>query len=188
MDMTESIAPRSDQLNADDLMAGPVTVTIQEVSKGSAEQPVNVHLVEFLGRAYRPSKSMRRVMVAAWGKYTTEYAGRGLTLFRNPDITFGRDKVGGIEISHLSHIDKPMTVALTATRGKRKQFTVQPLKTAPEPAPTAAASTERNWYNEAMALGGDQDKLKDLFMDAQASGASQQIIDGIGGMLAPVEQ
>ena len=127
MDLTESIAPKSDQLNADDLISGPVTVTIREVAKGSAEQPVDVHLVEFPGRAYRPSKSMRRVMVMAWGPEASAYAGRRLTLYRNPEITFGKDKVGGIEISELSHLDKPLTVALTATRGRRKSFTVKPL-------------------------------------------------------------
>ena len=125
--MTESIAPKSDQLNADDLMAGPVTVTISEVKRGSAEQPVDVVLVEYPGRAYRPSKSMRRVMVTAWGKEAGAYAGHQLTLFRNAKITFGRDEVGGIEIAALSHIDKPLTVALTATRGKRKNFTVKVL-------------------------------------------------------------
>jgi hypothetical protein len=133
MDLTESIAPKSDQVNADDLMAGPVTVTIKEVSAGTPEQPVDVHLVEFPGRAYRPSKSMRRVMVSAWGKEASAYTGRRLTLVRNPEITFGRDKVGGIEISEMSHLDKPLTVALTATRGKRKNFTVKPLATPPAP-------------------------------------------------------
>ena len=127
MDMTATIAPKSDQLNADDLISGPVTVTISEVKKGSPEQPVDVVLVEFPGRAYRPSKSMRRVMVTAWGAEASAYAGHRLTLVRNPEITFGRDKVGGIEIAAMSHIEKSLTVALTATRGKRKNFTVTPL-------------------------------------------------------------
>ena len=48
-----------------------------------------------------------------------------LTLYRNPDITFGGAKVGGIEISHMSHLDKPLTLALTRARGKRTPFTVQ---------------------------------------------------------------
>ena len=135
MDLTESIAPRSDQLNADDLISGPVTVTIHEVVPGAAEQPVDVRLVEFPGRAYRPSKSMRRVMVMAWGVDASTYAGHRLTLYRNPEITFGKDKVGGIEISHLSHLEKPLTVALTATRGKRKSFSVKPLPVAPTLAP-----------------------------------------------------
>jgi len=167
MDLTETIAPRSDQLNADDLMGGPVTVTIQEVVKGTAEQPVDVRVLEFPGRAYRPSKSMRRVMVMAWGVDSAAYTGKRLTLFRNPEITFGRDKVGGIEIAALSDIPKPLTVALTATRGKRKNFTVQPL-----PADVPASPTvHRDWAKEAAALAGDTDGLRALYMDAQANGA-----------------
>ena len=95
MDLSDSIAPRSDQWNADDLIAGPVTVTIADAKPGAAEQPVDILLVETPKRAYRPSKSMRRVIVAAWGKQSTVYAGRSLTLYRNPDITFGGEKVGG---------------------------------------------------------------------------------------------
>lgn len=133
MDMTASIVPKSDQLNADDLMTGPITVTIKSVSAGSAEQPVDVHLVEFPDRAFRPSKSMRRVMVAAWGAETGAYAGRRMTLYRDPSIRFGRDEVGGIRISHLSHIDKNLKLALTVTRGKREAFEVAPLR---ESAPT----------------------------------------------------
>lgn len=135
MDLTESIAPKSDQLNAEDLLAGPRTFTIDKVNEGSSEQPVNIHLVELPGRPYRPSKSMRRILVAAWGGKGAAYAGRSLTLYRNPDIKFGGDKVGGIEISHLSHINKPVDIALTVTRGKRKLFTVKPM---PAPAKSAA--------------------------------------------------
>ncbi|NKW66186.1 hypothetical protein GS937_19615, partial [Rhodococcus hoagii] len=43
MDLTESIAPKSDQLNAEDLLSGPRTVQIESVTKGSAEQPVNIN-------------------------------------------------------------------------------------------------------------------------------------------------
>ena len=137
MDLTQTIAPRSDQLNSDDLITGAVTVTIQEVRAGNPEQPVEVHLNEFPGRPYKPSKSMRRVMVQAWGPDASAYTGRRLTLFRNPDITFGRDKVGGIEISHMSDLPKRLTVSLMVTRGKRKPFTVEPLKEAPAPAQSA---------------------------------------------------
>ena len=153
MDLTQSIAPKSDQINADDLIAGAVTVTIAEVRKGTDEQPVDVCLVEFPGRAYRPSKSMRRVMVMAWGAEASAYTGRRLTLYRNPEITFGRDKVGGIEISHLSNLDKPLTVSLTATRGKRKSFTVQPLPDAPTPDPSAIPDEVRANPAKAIAEG-----------------------------------
>lgn len=127
MDLSTTIQPKSDQLNADSLRPGPVTVTIQNVTEGTEEQPANLHLVEYPGRAYRPSLTMRRLLVEIWGGDTTTYAGRRLTLFRNPSTKFGRDTVGGIEISHLSGIDRRATVMLTVTRGKKKPFHVDPL-------------------------------------------------------------
>jgi hypothetical protein len=70
MDMTDTIVPKSDQLNAEDLLTGPRTFTITEVRKGSAEQPVDIHLAEFPGRPFKPSKTVRRILVSAWGKPT----------------------------------------------------------------------------------------------------------------------
>lgn len=138
-DMTASIAPRSDQLNAEDLLTGPCTVTITDVKRGSTEQPVDIVTAEFgPGRPYKPSKTMRRMIVSAWGTNTAAYIGRRITIYRDPDITFGRDRVGGIRISHLSHIDKRLEIALTVTRGRRAVFTVNPL--ADEPVATTPAA------------------------------------------------
>lgn len=176
MDMTASIAPRSDQLNSDDLLTGPVTVTVTEVRAGNPEQPVEVHLAEFPGRPYKPSKSMRRVMVQAWGAEASAYAGRRLTLFRNPEITFGRDKVGGIEISHMSHLAKRLTVSLMVTRGKRKPFSVEPLAEAPK----------RDFLAEADLANGDPDSLKALWVAAQAANEPAEVLDTIRAMALPV--
>jgi hypothetical protein len=126
MDLTESIAPRSDQVNADDLIAGPQTYTIREVVAGKAESPFDFLLVE-TERAYRPSKTMRRVIVNAWGPEASAYSGRRLTLYREPSIKFGGATVGGIRISHMSHIDGRVEVQAQVTRGKREKFTVDPL-------------------------------------------------------------
>ncbi len=133
MDLTESIVPKSDQLNADDLMTGPRTVTIEKVAAGSDEQPVNVHLVEFPGRPFRPSKTVRRIMVAAWGVDAANYAGHRMTLYRDPAVRFGGQDVGGIRVSHMSHIAKRITLALTVTRGKRSPYVVDPLPDPPPP-------------------------------------------------------
>lgn len=155
MDLTESIQPNSDQVNADDLMSGDRTVTIAGVEQGSSEQPVFVHLAEFPGRTYRPSKSMRRVMVAAWGKEASVYTGRRLTLYRDPEVTFGRDKVGGIKISAMSHIDKALSIALTATRGKRALHKVAVLPDAPPQQPTPTPAD--------VAACTDLDALRDMY-------------------------
>lgn len=131
MDLTETIAPKSDQLNAEDLLTGPRTITVESVTKGSAEQPVDIHLVEFPNRPFRPSKTVRRILVNAWGPDANTYTGRRMTLYRDPAVKFGGMDVGGIRVSHLSGIDKPITVALTVSRGKRQPYTVEPLADAP---------------------------------------------------------
>jgi hypothetical protein len=136
---------------------------VAEVRKGSMEQPVDVVLVEFPGRAYRPSKSMRRVMVSAWDKDSAAYTGHRLTLYRDPEITFGRDKVGGIKISHLSHIKAPLTLMLTVTRGKRQPFTVEPLAEAEGYAKEPTA--------EDVAASTDADALRAMW---QASGVERR--------------
>ena len=157
LDISPTIEPNSDQVNADDLIAGPQTVTITDVTKGSSEQPVNVHLAEYPRRAYRPSKSMRRVLVAAWGTDAAAYIGRRLTLYRDPDITFGREKVGGIRISAMSGIDKPLTVPLTVSRGKKARVTVQPLADAPQPPSVdqVAACTDMDLLREWWRISPD---------------------------------
>lgn len=145
IDLTESIAPRSDQMNAEDLLTGPRTFTIKEVRAGSAEQPFDFHFVEF-ERPFRPSKTVRRIMVAGWGKDASTYAGRRLTLYRDPAVKFGGMAVGGIRVSHMSHIDRPLSLALTETRGKRAVHVVKPL---PDDAP--AAEPVPNYMADARA-------------------------------------
>jgi hypothetical protein len=126
VDISETLAPDSTQLDAVDLLGGPRTFTITEVSKGNAEQPVNVGLAEF-PRVWRPGKSMRRVLAACWGTDASAYVGRRVTLYCDESVTFGKDRVGGTRISHLSHMDKPKSVPLLVSRGKSAMFTVQPL-------------------------------------------------------------
>jgi len=133
MDIAATTAPRSDQQNFDDYVGGPKTVTVSEVKPGTTEQPVEIHLVEFPGRPYKPSKSMRRVLVAAWGSDSTPWAGRRLTLDGDPTVKFGGAVVGGIKIRALSHIDKRLSLNLTVTKGKRAPHTVEPLPDAPAP-------------------------------------------------------
>ena len=127
MDMTESIAPKSDQMDYEDLLGGERAFTIQEVRRGpSSEQPVEIVLAEF-PRPWRPAKSMRRILVHCWGADGSQYVGKRVLLFSDPTVLWAGKPVGGIRIKALSGIDGPQTVALTVTRGKRAPFKVQPL-------------------------------------------------------------
>lgn len=139
MDISHTLAPTSDQLDAIELVGGPRTFIIERVSKGNAEQPVNIHLVDF-PRPWRPGKSMRRVLVACWGADAALYVGRRVTLYFDPDVTFGKDKVGGTRISHLSHLERPKRIPLLVSRGQSMTYTVDPLPAATSPTPVPPAT------------------------------------------------
>ena len=50
--LREAIKPRSDQLNYDDLVAGPITVKVVGLAKGSKEQPVVIKIEGIDGTKY----------------------------------------------------------------------------------------------------------------------------------------
>ena len=168
MDISEYLAANSNQLNYDEFLAGPKTGTVSEVKKGTAEQPVEVHLVEFPGKPFKPAKSVRRVLAAAWGTDASQWAVRRLTIYCDPDVKYAGKAVGGLRVSHVSHIDKPVTVALTVTRGKREPFTVQPLVEAAQP--VYAPSQDFIALMQAATTG---DEKNQIWAQATEDGADQ---------------
>ncbi len=169
MDITDTLAPKSDQLDAVELAGGPRTVTITSASPGSAEQPVNIHLAE-VDRPWRPAKTVRRLLAAAWGTDTTTWAGRRATIYLDPAVKYAGKAVGGIRVKALSGIDKPLTVPVIETRGKITQITVQPLADAepaarPGPVPPTpsieqiAAATDEDTLRAMWSAGGDQQAI-----------------------------
>jgi hypothetical protein len=140
--------PRSDQWNADDFIGGPRTFTVAGVKVGSAEQKYDIQLVEGGGRVWRPPLTVLRLLVAGWGDDATTWVGRKITLYRDPSIRFGKDEVGGIRVSHMSHLadNKPLRIALTATRGRRAQHVVDPL---PDTTPAERVAELRAEWSQA---------------------------------------
>ena len=128
MDLSHTIVPKSDQLNADDLIAGNITITVTDIkASDSPDQPVIIHYENDNGRPYKPCKSMRRVLIQAWGANGKQWIGKSMTLYRDPDVKFGGQAVGGIRISHLSDIDRDMNFMLTVTRARRAAYSVKKL-------------------------------------------------------------
>lgn len=159
-DMSAVIIPKSDQLNSDDLIAGPITVKITGVSiKSGSEQPISIAFEGDNGKPYKPCKSMCRVMVSAWGPDSKAYTGRSMTLYREPTVKWAGMEVGGIRISHMSDIPEPLTMALTATRGSRKPFTVQPLEKPKAKIPLTAEQKIAKAAATFAELGVDIDAL-----------------------------
>ena len=136
-DLRATIVPKSDQLNAEQLLSGPMTIRVTEVRvSDSTEQPVVVHYDGDDGRPYKPCKTMRKLLVHAWGENGRAWSGRWMTLYNDPTIRFGGAEVGGIRISHLSHIERGLRVSLTSTKGKKALHEAHPLQI--EESPTLA--------------------------------------------------
>ena len=126
IDISQTIIPKSDQLNADQLLGGPLTITVTRVTVGAGdEQPVSIFYDGDKGRPYKPCKTSRKLLAYAWGNNAAEWTGRAMTLYNEPDVKFGGELVGGIRISHLSDIPKDIRVSLTTTRGKKAATSVQ---------------------------------------------------------------
>lgn len=137
VDMLKSIEPKSDQMNAEDFMPpgrdGARTFTIRAVRGGSEEQPIWVDVDEH-PQPFKPSKTVRRIMVAAWGLDSKAYIGQRMTLYCDPDVKWAGQKTGGIRVSHMSGLRKTLELALTETKGRRTPVRIEPLPDLPRPA------------------------------------------------------
>lgn len=125
--LTDTIIPKSDQLNADQLIGGPMTITVTGVRRGNAEQPIIVHYENEAGRPYKPCLTMRKVLIFAWGEDGEAWVGKTMTLFNKRDVKWGGVEVGGIRISHMSHIEGDIKLSLAVTRGKKDPVIIKRL-------------------------------------------------------------
>jgi hypothetical protein len=171
-DMSAVIVPKSDQINADDLIGGDLTITITGVTVSPGqEQPVSMKF-EGSTKVFRPCKSMARVMVAAWGPDSSAYVGRSLQLYRDPTVKWGGLEVGGIRIRKMTDMpdNRAMTMALTATKGQRKPYIVHPLiiEAAPEK-PASMTCDEAVSLAKAAAAKGT-DAFREWFNSSEGKG------------------
>jgi hypothetical protein len=171
VDLTQALAPKSDQLDFADLDGNPPQVfTITDVSENGSEladqQPVNISLAEF-PRVWRPSKGMLRVLADNWGKDVKVWVGRRVELYGDPEVYFGKEKRGGTRISRLSHISKPNKTLVNPRGGRGAYWTVQPLPDAPAPQPEPTA--------EEVAACTDATTLRELWDRATSPERQEQI-------------
>lgn len=175
-DMAAVIIPKSDQLNADDLLTGPMTIKITDVTvRGGQEQPVSIHYENDNGKPYKPCKSMSRVLVTVWGPDSKQYIGRSMTLYCDPKVKWGGMEVGGIRISAMSGIESPITMALTVTRANKKPFTVKPL----EVASTKLSEETIAAHIEAIKKADTQETLKKAYGAAYKAANAAHDIDAL---------
>lgn len=194
MDVSETLIPNSDQLDAADLAAsGPRIFTIERVVvKSGAEQPVDVHLAEF-PRPWRPGRNMRRVLAHVLGKDSSKWVGHKVELYYDDAVIFGKEKVGGSRISRMTGIDAPIKAPIIIGRGKRGTWPVKPL--VDTAAPTELTPTElaaqvatgladsttdaevREWGNRAHARN---------LLDISPAGSTGTLRDMVAARLADI--
>lgn len=128
MDLSKTIIPKSDQLNSDDLIAGSKIIKIRDIKGGDDEaQPVSIYFYGDSNKPFKPCKSMRRVLVQLWGADGLQYIGRRITLFRDDSVKWAGVEIGGIRISHASHISEATRVLVTTAKNKRVPMTIDVL-------------------------------------------------------------
>lgn len=174
--MAPVIIPKSDQQNADDFLAGPRTITVTSVTiRPGTEQPVSIHFEGDDNKPYKPCKGMCRVLVALWGPDAKEYAGRSMTLYRDPKVKWAGLEVGGIRISHMSHIERDHVMALTESKQSRKPYTVKPLatKAPPQTERPAESASEPKEPEATRAAGQSTEFLDDVDREVAAEDAKK---------------
>lgn len=127
-DVTPFLTAKSDQLNADDLVGGPITVRVISARiTGGTEQPVTVE-IDGGHRPWKPCKTTMRVLAALWGSAPSAWVGRMIRLYRDPTVKYGGVEVGGIRISGMSHIDGPKKITLAASKKSKVEHRIDVLK------------------------------------------------------------
>lgn len=185
-DISGTLAAKSDQLNADDLIGGPIVVRIEDVRHGDEDQPM---IIDISGghQPWKPGKTARRCLAACWGTRCRKWIGRSVELYRDPDVTFGGQKVGGIRVRAASHIEAPVPVMLTATRGKKALHRIEvlkPVSTGPRPALMACVksfgATQLDLVEFMAAKTGSDPGPLDAWPDKQVATVLSRL-QGTGG-------
>lgn len=150
-DLRSTIVPKSDQLNSEQLLGGPMIITVTDVRIGGGEeQPVAIYHSAIPDRPYKPCKTCRKVLILAWGPDGTKWIGKSMELYNDPSVKFGGEVVGGIRISRLTDIPREIKVSLAATKGRKAMHEIGLLK----------ASAELTAALAAIAAANGRDSLK----------------------------
>lgn len=149
-DISKTIVAKSDQLNAADLLGGPITVMVESVKvSNGADQPVSI----FTGpdrQPFKPCLTVRRILAKIWGVDSSEWVGRSMTLYCDESVVWAGEAAGGIRVSHASHIAGRQRITTRASKHKAMQYIVEPLLV-----PYADADIESNSdiWRESFASG-----------------------------------
>jgi len=122
-DVSFAIEAKSDQLNTLDIVGvEPILkITSVTVKDPGSEQPIWVHFEGDHGKPWKPSKGMLRMLVEAWRRDSSNWIGKYVQVYVDPEVKWAGKPVGGIRIRALSDIpDRGMTFIVAENRATRK--------------------------------------------------------------------
>lgn len=128
LDISDTLAANSNQMNAADIVGVTPTVQITHVERMNDEkQPLKVYITGGY-KPWFPCKTVRRILSEAWGADAGQWIGRWVTLYREPTVVYANEEVGGIRVSALSNIPGGMTVKLKERKtGKPSEYKIAKL-------------------------------------------------------------
>lgn len=157
-DLSDTIEAKSDQLNADDLAGSTKTIKVTGVVRYS-DKGIPAFHIDYeggAGRPFKPCKSVRRVIMFAWGKDGSQWIGRSMTLYCDPAVIYAGKEVGGIRVSHMSDIEKRISIKLTEKRGSKKEVFIDILEPTEKPTWPDDAFAKRLADAKTVILDGKQ--------------------------------
>lgn len=124
-----------DYMNADTLLAGDLTLTIDSVSleevedkdKKLTKNKLVIYWQEHGAKPWIPCKTSAKSLSVVWGDSLRAWKGRKVTLFRDPTVKFGSKTTGGIRVRGMPDLPSPVSFEFAAnTKTRPKTFTLIP--------------------------------------------------------------
>jgi hypothetical protein len=126
-DLDAWLAPKSDQLNADDLIGGPRIIRIRKVKiTKTGKQDGTIWFDGDNDKPWKPCKGIGRILRGAYG-LPENWIGKYVEIFRDPEAMYGGKKVGGIRIKGLSDIKADYETTFTLSRTVRDNIKIRKL-------------------------------------------------------------
>jgi len=125
-DISHTVTAKSDQLNAADLIGGPVTVSVVSVNILKGDQPVSI-LITGGHQPFKPCLTVRRILAKLWTTDSSLWVGRSMTLYCDETVMWAGEMAGGIRVSHLSNIGGRKEVTVRASKHKIMKHVIEPI-------------------------------------------------------------
>jgi hypothetical protein len=103
-DFSDTLAAKSDQLNALDLGGERVIRIRDAIRSDSKEQPIWIYFDDDNNRPWKPSLGMRRIIAECWGTKKADLIGKYAQIYCDPTAKWSGKEVGGIRIKAMSDI------------------------------------------------------------------------------------